>query len=712
MVSRKRLPKVVRFVVFLVTLIMFHSLSAFAGTVVVKPGQFDHFILQVPDRLVAGENFIIKVYAYDANKNLITNFSETGKEFKVDVTGAGTVQPPVIGASSFSGGVANVLVNNKKAERFTFSIRESGGTVPVIARELSVAPNKLDHFVLQSPRAVTAGVNFDLKVIAKDVFDNTVDDLDIGRNIKITTTGTSSVKTVGNATLDFRNGTASASFMSEKAGEVVIAIQEVSSGSSGRTQGISVSPSSLSYFKLQSPKTAVAGESFELLIAAYDAFDNVVTNYSAHGSGVRLSTTGSSKIEPSFVSPAEFKNGEVLVKSVYERAEEIQVVARESNREQIGRTGDIKVANAAPDHFVVVTPDAAVAGQKFKIKIETYDRFNNIVKNFNLAGNDVLLNTTGSGSISPARISPAEFTNGIAMIDVLYDKAESFLISARMSSDKVAGRVQLREQDVKREERPVARTEPRELPLEKPKPPVERGVEKPAAAARADAKPKDPEPKPKVAEAKPKEPEPRPKKAVEAKPKEPERTPETTAAKPKAEAEKKPVKEEKKTPPMETRKPVEKAAVQPDAVIAKKPAEERRPPPLIPETKKAEEPKKKEERPAVKDDLFVVNNVSIIEAKNKAMLVINIKNPDGHLEYGDEIESRYGKEWLKIRMKPAVNKTEKSFKFSSAFVGEVQLEEDKKGGGGLSVFIELIPPGLTYDIARVKNTLIVTLAAP
>jgi len=48
-----------------------------------KAGQFDHFTLQSPERAVAGENFVIKVSVYDANNNLITNFSETSKELRL-----------------------------------------------------------------------------------------------------------------------------------------------------------------------------------------------------------------------------------------------------------------------------------------------------------------------------------------------------------------------------------------------------------------------------------------------------------------------------------------------------------------------------------------------------------------------------------------------------------------------------------------------------
>lgn len=698
---------------FLILSMFFTFLScslALAGTVVIKPGKFDHFTLQMPDRAVAGENFVVKVSVYDANKNLITNFSETGKEFRVDANGTATVQPSLLGASAFSGGIANILVNNKKAEKISFSIREAGGTVPVISRDIVIIPNKLDHFTLQSPQAVTAGNPFDVKVVAKDIFDNTVSDIDVGKNIKITSTGASSVKVLGTGALDFRSGMATAAFVSEKTGDVIVEFQDIISGSMGRTQPIQVNPGTLAYFKLQSPKTAMAGEPFELLIAAYDAFNNIVANYAAAGGGVRLTTTGSSKIEPASLNPADFRNGQATVKILYDKAEEIQIVARESNREQSGKTAEIQIVNAFPDHFVVLTPDTAVSGQKFKVKIEAYDRFNNLVKNFNLVGNEVLLSTSGSGVLSPSRLSPPDFVNGIALAEVMYDKAESFQISARMSSDKVPGRVMTSDRDTQKEvSHQRAAETPRMETGKSPEPEVKAARKEPKKEIKKEisksqqAKREMPQPKAetkkeaprKVETAKiPKEPvkKPAPEKQILAKKEIPPARP----------AEKKVVPEEVKKPVVEAAKKEPTAARTPEKKVI---AEEAKKP--------AVEIAKKEEMKPVAPQLYNVKNVSIIEAKEKVMLVINITNPNGNLEYGDEIESKHGKDWLKLKMKPAVNSAGKTFRFKSAYIGEVMIEEDKTGGQNLvNMFIELIPSGLTYDIARIKNTLVITFSNP
>lgn len=606
--------KIISSLICIITL--FFLSSSFAGTVIVKPGRFNHFTLQIPERIVAGESFVIRVQVYDSHNNLITNFSEAGKEFKVGVTGLANVQPSHLGPASFPGGVTNITVTDKKAEMIVFSIYEIGGTVPVVSKEIVIPPNKLDHFVLQAPATVTAGTSFDARIIAKDIFDNTVSDAEmVGRNIKITSSGTSSLKVMDTYAPDFKNGTASVNLLSEKVGDVVIEVQEVATGSKGRSQNIIVNHAALSYFKLYTQKEALAGEPFEITIAAHDVYGNPINNYTSSGNGVVLRSTGSSKIEPSFIKPSEFRNNEAFVKAVYEKAEDISIIAKEHNKNQEGRSNLIRINPAVADHFVVITPDTAMSGLPFKIKVEAYDRYNNFVKNYNLTGSNVVLRTTGSGLLLPSVISPSEFIDGVASVEVVYDKAESFAISATMTPAKAVERITIKE--------------------------------------------------PRVVE---KAPEPVP-------------IPKLPIVKKKIERRKKPVAEKEA---VEAKKPVEA-----EVKVAKK-----------------ERPEGKVKKP------FNISNVSIINAQEKAILVINLVPPDGQLEYKDEIESRDGKEWLKIRLKPAVRKTERSLKFESEFIGEVLVEEDKSERDALNVYVELIPPEIMYDIARIKNSLIITTAKP
>ncbi|MGC2064135.1 MAG: hypothetical protein WA610_14260, partial [Thermodesulfovibrionales bacterium] len=154
------------------------------------------------------------------------------------------------------------------------------------------------------------------------------------------------------------------------------------------------------------------------------------------------------------------------------------------------------------------------------------------------------------------------------------------------------------------------------------------------------------------------------------------------------------------------------------AVEEVKPAKPVKPVELAKKEEKKLEPKKPESKiPEPKtelkaDQLTAISKIAAIEAKNKAMLVINLSDVQSQFEYRDAVETRAGKEWLKLALKPAVRKTEKSFKFKSSFVGDVMVEEDRSGQNAVNIYIELLPAGVTFDIERIKNTLIVTLSRP
>lgn len=583
-----------------VLLVFAASSVSHSGNIIVKPGGFDHFAVQLPEKVRAGEGVIVKLQAYDMHDNLITNFAETGKEFKVSVSGSAKVQPAILKAALFMGGSAGITVTGNKAEVVVLSIFEAGGTVPIVTKEVAIQPNKLDHFFIQSPPAVTAGNKFDIKIIARDAYNNPVADTDIEtKNIKLALAGTAGLKIVS-ADMVFRNGASIATLMAEKTGESAIEVHDTATGSRGASHAFKVMSAGLSYFKIYAPKEAVAGEPFEVTISTFDAFDNPMDNYSSSGRGVNISSTGQAKVSPSFIGQSEFKNGRAVVKMRYEKAEEISIVASESGMSQQGKSTAVRI-NPSPESFVVVTPDSVVAGQRFRIKVEVYDRFKNIVRNYNLIGNDVYLNASGTGMLSPKRVHASEFVNGVASVDAMYDKAESFAVSASVAPGKEERKITVKEQ--------------------------KKEVSVPA----------------------------------------PVKSPEKSAIpKPKA---------------------IEKPAAEEEGETAAKTAE-----------------KKAAERP------FEISKVSLLEGKSKAMIIMNMNAPKGNLEYKNRTESIDGKEWIILSLKPAVNKTKNLWKYKSAFIKEIHMEDDK-AAGVLNIRIETMGKQFTFDINKVKDSLIISITA-
>jgi len=600
--------------------------ASYGGNIMVSPGKFDHFAVQLPEKVRAGEGFMVKLYAYDAHDNLITNFAETGKDFKILISGSAQAQPSMLKASAFVGGAAGISITGKKAESITLSVFESGGTVPVMTKDVTILPNKLDHFFIQSPQSITAGNKFDVKIIARDAFDNPVTDAEIeNRNIKVTFSGTTGFKIVNPALL-FRNGVGIATLTAEKIGESAIEVYDSATGSKGVSHSVKVVPAGLSHFNVYAPKEAVAGEPFEITISALDAFDNPIDNYASSGKGVNISSTGQAKTSPSFISQSDFKNGQAVVRLKYEKAEDISIAVTENNKAQQGRSTAIRINPSAPENFAVVTPNRAVAGQAFKVKIEAYDRFNNLVKNYNLIGNDVYLNVTGTGMLSPNMVSASDFMNGVASVEVIYNKAESFTITASMAAKRGDKKITVKtsKEDARAFKAPEV-------------------TKKPSAALLV----------PKPAE--------------------------------KMKAEKQVV--EKKSAPKAKQKPEKTKKLA--AVIKKH--------------------KEKKEPARVMGKVFEVNKVSVIEAKNKAMIIMSLKVPNVDLEYKDRVESARGKEWIVLNLKPAVNKTKRLWRFKSAFINEIRIEEDPILARVLNVRIETLSKQFTFDVNRVKDSLVISI---
>jgi len=768
------------------SVLVLYALSAMtvaeAGTIIVKPGKFDHFTLEVPERTVAGEGFFIKALVYDLQNNLITNFSESGKDFKVAVTGSATLVPSHLSQVLFRGGTAQISVTDKQAEKIVFSIYQADGTVPLISRELNIVPNKLDHFVVITPGQAVAGDTFEAKIIAKDVFDNTVSDSETaGKNIRVASRGTTSFKILGTVVPDFRSGTASINLVAEKIGTVAVEVQEVLTGSRGLSQNITVNPAAVSSFRLFVPAEAVAGEPFEITVAAHDLYGNQVNDYGSVGNGVTLQSSGSSKIQPSFIKPSEFKGNEAVVKVVYEKAEEMSIIAKELDKNQTGKSQPIRVIAAQADHFVVITPEDAQSGQPFKIRIEAYDRFDNRVRNYNLTGNNVFLKTTGTGVLSPSIISPTEFVDGSALVEVSYDKAESFAISAAMQSEKGVTRTAKEPRPMEEkapavaekvgEKQPVVTAPPVVQKVEEKEQAREKAAEKKAKEARAaeEKKKKVEEARKKIEAAKKAEAAKKEKQIEEAKKeaaqkeeaakkeKQIEEAKKEAAQKAEAAKKEKQIEEAKKEAAQkaeaakkekqieeakkeaakkaeaakkekqieeakkEAAKKAEAAKKEKQIEEAKKEAakkevkqeakkevkgEEARIAPQI--EAKAEVPKKELKREGKPSNL---SNISLIEAKEKAMVVLTLNPLDGNFEYKEGIESRQGKEWLKLRLKPVIRKMEKTVKFKSGFIGDIVIEDDV-AEGAVNVYIELTPEKVTFDVARLKNSVIVTVARP
>lgn len=400
----------------------------------VRHGKFDHFNISIPEQINAGEDVQIKLTAVDALNNKILNFGEARRSFAVSATGSAVIKPSAFDSASIVNGSITLIFNDKTAENGMLTIAESGNNAPLLSKDFSVIPNKLSNLVIKGPRAVTAGERFEVTVIERDAFGNLVSEPIHTKSVDISFKGNTELRVELPLIPEFKGGMGTIGFVAEKAGSVMLEVKDLSTGSSGTSEMIDITSGPLYSFKVLHPNEVIAGEPFDFSIIPVDRFGNVILNYAAGGSSVLLTSTGKQKPFPSTVPASEFTNGQAKVALRYDEADAVKINLTDADSKRTGSSNTIIFVPPIPEKFEIVTPDSVVAGEKFKVKITAYNQLSHVIKNYNLSGTDVLLSSTGTGSLIPNRLKASEFVNGTAVAYLQYNKSEAFDITARAIS--------------------------------------------------------------------------------------------------------------------------------------------------------------------------------------------------------------------------------------------------------------------------------------
>jgi len=416
--------------VALILVVALMPVGAGAAEISIKPGKFSHFNLIAPESIIAGETATLQLQAVDAYNNIITNFSEQATEFRLTATGNATVSPLAFRAGAFSNGAYQFTLRDTSAETVSIAVFESASPIALVTREIRVQPAKAHAFRISAPRTAGAGEKFNVRITAVDSHGNVVTAPLQGKNLNILFKGDTEPRLVEQGIPDFVAGVCTLSLLSEKIGAFTFEAKDLVTSVSGASDRIEITNGPLHSFRIVTPRESLAGETFEIAIVALDAYNNLVRNYTASGSGVTLASTGSMKPFPSTILAYEFQNGQAKVQVRYDNPEDIQLIASEISRKVSGKSDVIHIAKAVPSRYEVTTPDSAVAGQRFKVKVTAYNQKGDVIRNYNLSGPDVLLNATGTGKLTPGRIPASEFINGTAVINAQYNKSESFTITA------------------------------------------------------------------------------------------------------------------------------------------------------------------------------------------------------------------------------------------------------------------------------------------
>ena len=320
---------------FAVSALAFSIISAAPvdSAVKVNPGDMDHFTVKVPERAIAGENFVIRLEPRDAYDNIITDYSRLGGSVKLTSSGKGKISPDVINPSDFFEGVAQILVSYDKAEAIILTAKEEL-TNKTGAAKIALGPGAVDHFSLSAPSQITAGQKFPLKIEARDLHENIVTDYNLKHSgVEINPVVVSGEKgrlypnTVPGS--NFNDGSASLDLVYEKTGSIIVSVNDLTEKASGKTSPLPVQPGEAKRFIIMLPDKISAGKPFAATVKVFDAFDNLVTNYSKTGKGVSLNPQAQGKLTPDEIPASAFADGIATVNLTYNKAEMINPIVIE-----------------------------------------------------------------------------------------------------------------------------------------------------------------------------------------------------------------------------------------------------------------------------------------------------------------------------------------------------------------------------------------------
>ncbi len=391
----------------------------------VNVGALHHFHFNAIAAQQAGNAFNITIAAHDVNHNTVSSF--TGSTTLSDNTGS--LSPANSGA--FTAGLRTLPVNITKASAAVVISANDGNGHLGQSEAFVVAHNNLHHFAVTNIAdgnisARTAGVAFDIKLVALDAFGNTV----------VTHTGAGSAVTITNTTAsiapitssDFTNGvlTPQNVTINKASNADAITATHGASGKTGVSNNFAVNHGALNDFRIDpiaSPQTA--GSPFALVVKAVDTNENTVTSFAGT---VNLTVSSGGTITPNvsgnFVGGVW--NGSVEVSNTG-----INRVITVTDGTRSENSNAFNVVGGALEKFTIDTITNKIAGQDFEVTVRAKDANGNDVAH---TGTVTLSDNTGTltGSV-------LNFSNqtAVTISDANITKAQTGVVITASGNGKV-----------------------------------------------------------------------------------------------------------------------------------------------------------------------------------------------------------------------------------------------------------------------------------
>lgn len=418
-------------------LLFFYCITWSHGEIVAKPGTFDHFQIDAPDVLIAGNEYKIYIYAVDVFGNPVSLPSDSIKEYKLIVKGSAVISPSKFKLNEITQAGFVVNFKGEKTEEAIISLYEVNRPFPIIEKKIKILPADISEINIKVPPSVRVGNDFEAFISGNDRFGNTVCKEFNPQDLNLFFKGDISPQI---KEIQYLPDTCHVKvrLFSNKVGFFHIEANLLNKKVTGKSDKTEILNGSVRAFIIDTPEEAVVDEPFDITILATDNFNNLVKDFATQREKIIIEAQGKGYIFPSELTSYAFSDGKARLSLRYDRPEDIKIVAKVANDISIrGESNIVKIVPPKIKRFEIISPDTIIAGQRFKIKIIAYNHLDKVMSNYNLYGNTVILKSSGSGTLTPNKVPPSEFINGVATVDVMYDKAEKFEILATLEEKEI-----------------------------------------------------------------------------------------------------------------------------------------------------------------------------------------------------------------------------------------------------------------------------------
>lgn len=607
-----------------------------AECITVRPAAFDHVVADVPREVMAGVGFEVAITFVDRYGNPMADTWKPETSLTLHVSQPASVQPSILTPDNYVQGF-RYSVTTEKIGELTLSLRDDKGRV-IDRWDLTIKSGRPVKILMDLPTGADVGEPVTMSFKAVDAHGN----IAYGYVPEEQSLALEDSAASFAGPIESRGGgqyTIPVKFRAH--GKLAINLRDRKRGLTGTSGAVNVKPAPLGSFRVEpASDQSVAGKEVALVIRALDRYGNLVTDYASRFKGVRIFSKDA-QVTPDLVPPSSFSDGVARVGVVLKSAgpKTVQVSELQSN---ISGEFPILILPAEASNLRIRTPDAAVAGEPFEITISLEDAFGNRAASLP-AGSIVRLNSTGTGTLRPDVVQGSSFKEGVAVLAVSYEKAESFEITADLESGGLVTGTPAPGDD--KEKARLAAQKAREE----------------AMRARRESRLRE------------------------------KRVSEKMAAAPPRSAKRETDPQIKSPPqPAGTREQA-KARVQPKPAVTKpEPAKpSQTPPPVVASAKPL--------RPGILD------RITVSEEEKRAMVTFST---NGMTDYNVTTSAKLSRKWIDIEFPDMTIDLPDRIAGGEKIVGEVYVEPSVSDGPGVRVSVEILPTRIGYDVYQEGQSLI------